>query len=77
MWSEIGLVLIAIAWLIQMIFSFSKKEGIVPSFILCYMAGVVILVFDGFVSGATWMAVLNLVTFVFAFLVLIAVSKKK
>lgn len=77
MWSELGLLIIVIAWLIQMIFSFSGRKGIVPSFILCYMAGVIILVVDSFMNKLTWIAILNLAAFVLALLALIAIHTKK
>lgn len=47
--SELGLVLIIIAWIVQFYHVWKNKKEILPSFVMIYALGVLLLVFDGFV----------------------------
>ncbi|MEI6731296.1 MAG: hypothetical protein WCK90_01315 [archaeon] len=46
-WVLIGLVVIAIAWIVQLVFSW-KSNKIQPAFIVLYMLGVLIMVVSGY-----------------------------
>ncbi len=75
--STIGLLLIAIAWLVQLYFVFKDDKEIKRTFIVMYMLGVALLVLDVAIFGSmkgTWTEIL---TFVAAGLVLIKISLKQ
>jgi hypothetical protein len=42
--AQAGLILIAIAWIVQLVISWKGNKAIHPVFILCYMVGVLALV---------------------------------
>jgi len=67
--SLIGLGVIVIAWVLEFFFM-GKKKKISPIFMGVYILGVGILVYDGFTSENTWLAVANLVSLVVAGIVL-------
>jgi len=73
----IGLILIVLAWIIQLAVLMKKKKSktINKWFILVYMIGALVLTYDGFTGGATSLAIANLVAVIVAFLVLIKLKK--
>lgn len=76
--SFIGLVLIAIAWLIQLVFSWKGNRVIHPVFIVFYMIGVLALVAADYAATKT-LSYFELLTFISAGLLLwriVAVKKK-
>jgi hypothetical protein len=56
--SNIGLGIIAGAWLIQFL-CLKKKQNISRAFVAGYISGVILLIWDGFRSGLTSLAWLN------------------
>ena len=48
-WVSIGLIVIALAWVAQLIRSWKTKE-IQPCFIILYMVGVLILIISGYIA---------------------------
>ena len=68
---SIGLVVIALAWLIQLVYAFLGKIDIRPEFIICYMIGVGMIVLS-YIKEGTWnsLSYFELGTFIAAFLVL-------
>ncbi len=70
--AQIGLILVAVAWLIQLVFAFRGNKDIRPEFIISYLVGVGLLVIS-YIQSNTWnaMSYLELGTFVAALLVLI------
>lgn len=77
MLSEIGLVLIAIGWLLQLNKVWAgKNKAICPQFVAAYIAGVALLVVDGFQAGLLNLALPNALCIVFAALVLWKISAK-
>jgi len=72
----IGLGVIVIAWILQVISSWRGKKEIKPSFLLIYALGAALLIIDGYVNDAKYLAILNLIALVGALLVLIKVSSK-
>jgi hypothetical protein len=73
----IGLGVIVLAWLVQFICVIQKKNKINTYFVFIYIIGVAVLVYDGFASELTSLAIANLVSLVVAGLVLIAILVKK
>ncbi len=67
--SLIGLGIIVAAWVIEF-FLMGKRKKISPIFIAVYIVGVGVLVYDGFTTGASEMALANLVSLVVAGIVL-------
>ncbi len=63
MLSNLGLGLIILAWLMQFGKMIISKRDVWPAFVLVYVLGVLLLVVDGFRSGLTTLAILNLVSF--------------
>jgi membrane-bound ClpP family serine protease len=68
---QIGLPLIAVAWLVQLFFSFRGKNDIRPEFIILYMMGVLLLVIQDSTIGLTIWSYLEIGTMVAAGLVLV------
>jgi len=73
--SLIGLSLLAIGWIVQLIYSWKGKSEIQSWFLIAYLFGVILLVVDGYMNNLTGMALLNLVTLVAAGLVLLKLNK--
>ena len=49
-----GLVLIALAWLLQLYFTYRGSKEIQKWFIILYIIGVILLVINDFMSGNTY-----------------------
>jgi hypothetical protein len=73
---EIGLPVIALAWLVQLGFALKGRKEIRPEFIVLYIIGVACLVAGDFLTGLTVLSYLEMGTLVAALLVLIKVLKK-
>lgn len=67
-----GLVLIAVAWIIQLIFSFKGDNRIKPAFIICYMIGVLALVIADYLE-TNILSYFEALTFIAAGIVLIKI----
>ncbi len=74
-WASIALIIIALAWLVQLILSWNSKK-IQPVFIALYMLGVLILVASGYLASAS-VSPYEIFTFIAAFIVLIRVISLK
>ena len=72
MLAQIGLIIIVIAWFIQLFFSLKGRKDITPGFIAAYLTGVGFLI-ASYVQGNSWnaMSYFELGTFIAALLVLI------
>lgn len=66
----IGLAIVIFAWILQF-FIMDKRKKISPYFVFVYSIGVIFLVYDGFSSGLTSLAVANLVSLVVSLAVFI------
>lgn len=71
-----GLVVIAIAWLIQMRFSWNGNKEIQPMFIIFYVIGVLILVTADYLEKST-LSYFELLTCIAAGLVLLKIKEAK
>ena len=72
-----GLILIAIAWLIQLCFVLKGNKKIQPLFIIIYIIGVSLLAYNGFVASGIAGAKFELASLIVSAVVLIAVLAKK
>jgi hypothetical protein len=61
MLSQIGLVLIIVAWILQGRTLTKKKKSLNKQFIVVYMIGIVFLILDGFKNDYLMLGILNLV----------------
>ncbi len=77
MLTTIGLLLITIAWLVQLYFSYKGETKITKSFIILYMLGVVFMVINGAVTNSLNSSWSELLTFLAAGLVLIKTFNNK
>lgn len=75
MLANLGLLAIIGGWVIQLLSINKKKNQVQPSFVAVYGLGVLLLVVDGFQSGLTNLAVLNLISLIIATLVLYRIIK--
>ncbi len=66
MLSQIGLIIIIIAWIFQVLSLRNGKNALSDKFVMIYSAGLVFLIVDGFVSGLESLAFLNLVVLLIA-----------
>jgi len=74
--ASIGLILIAVAWLIQLFFVIKGKKEIQPFFIIFYMLGVAFLVISAYLASSV-ISYYELGTLVAAAIVLVYSFKKK
>lgn len=76
--ASIGLIVIALAWIAQLVMSWKGNKNIQPAFIVLYMLGVLILVISGYL-GNMGISPYEVLTFIAALIVLVKVgmSKKK
>ena len=72
-----GLILITIAWLIQLYFVLKGNKKIQPLFIIVYIIGVFLLAYDGFVVSGIAGAKFELASLIASAIVLIALLAKK
>jgi hypothetical protein len=56
----IGLILIALAWVIQIRATFDNIHTIQPLFVKAYALGVLLITITAFREGEMWVAILNL-----------------
>jgi len=73
--SLVGLTLVIIGWLIQLA-KIDNNKKINKYFVKFYALGVLVLVYDGFASGLTSLAIANLVSLIVSILVLLKLMKK-
>jgi len=73
----IGLTIVSLGWLIQAIYSWKGRKDVQDWFLVLYLIGVAVLIFDGFVNDLAGMAILNLASFVFALIVWMKVNNSK
>ncbi len=75
---SIGLIVIGIAWIVQLVMSWKGNSKIQPAFILLYMLGVLLMLIAGY-RGNIGVSPYEVVTLFAALLVLIKIkfSKKK
>jgi hypothetical protein len=73
--SIIGLSIVIIGWLVQLV-KMKKDKKINKYFVMIYALGVLVLVYDGFASGLTNLAIANLISLVVSSLVLVKIMKK-
>ncbi|MFH1847073.1 MAG: hypothetical protein ABH869_05915 [Candidatus Omnitrophota bacterium] len=71
----IGLILVAVAWIVQLAFSWKGNKSINPLFIIVYMAGVVMLVIADYMQTSL-LSYFELLTLIAACIVLWKVLKK-
>jgi len=74
--ASVGLIVIALAWLIQLYQVLKINKNISPLFVVGYMVGVGMLVVSGYLAKAP-VSYFELGTLVMAAVVLIAVLRKK
>ncbi|MBN1373891.1 hypothetical protein JW962_00960 [Candidatus Dojkabacteria bacterium] len=68
-----GLVLIILAWLLQLM---SNEKTMNKGFLLVYIFGVAVLVYDGLNAGVTTMGLLNLISGILAAIVFMRIRKR-
>lgn len=74
-WVSVGLIVIALAWLVQLVMSWNSKK-IQPAFIILYMLGVLILMVSGYIAKLP-VSPYEIFTFIAAFVVLIRIFMLK
>jgi len=70
--AQIGLILIMVAWLIQLLLTLKGSNRIQPLFILCYMIGVLLMVLADYMATSV-LSYFEALTFAAAGIVLIKV----
>ncbi|MBS3141352.1 hypothetical protein J4405_04380 [Candidatus Woesearchaeota archaeon] len=74
--SLIGLGIIIVSWLIQFGYMLKGQKKIKANFVIVYILGVLVLVYDGFVNGLINLAIANILSGIAALLVLIKIKLK-
>jgi len=73
----IGLIVIAIAWIIQLVITAGKSKNLSIGFVCLYFIGVVLLAIGNFGLKSNAIAILNIVLAILALLTVIFYPKKK
>ena len=73
--AQTGLVLIAVAWIVQLGVSWKGNKNIQPAFIIAYMAGVLALVIADYMATSV-LSYFELLTLIAASIVLFKTLKK-
>lgn len=73
---SIGLIVIGLAWIVQLVMSWKGNNKIQPAFILLYMLGVLLMLMAGYM-GNLGVSPYEVVTLFTALLVLIKISFSK
>lgn len=71
----IGLLLIAAAWIFQLVHIRRFGNKLCTKFLKLYILGVILLIVDGFINGLTAIAALNLIALALASVALFRVRK--
>jgi lipid-A-disaccharide synthase-like uncharacterized protein len=58
--TSIGLIMIAVAWLIQFLLMTKKDRSVQNLFLFIYGLGSLVLVYDAYISGVGEVAIMNL-----------------
>ena len=74
---EIGLILIMLAWFIQLVFLFKNKREIHPLFVIAYMLGVLLLVYESWKTNGISASKYEIITLIAAPIVLVKILMKK
>lgn len=74
-WVSVGLIVIALAWVAQLVLSWNSKK-IQPSFIVLYMLGVLVLMVSGYLAKLP-VSPYEIFTFIAALVVLVRVLTLK
>ena len=74
--AEIGLILVAASWIVQLAFSWKGNKSINPFFIIIYISGVILLVIADYLQTNV-LSYFELLTLIAAGIVLLKISKKK
>ena len=74
--ATLGLVLIILAWAIQLVLVYQKKFQLNPLFVLIYCFGILALVIDGYSSGLSMLATLNLIVLMLGAAILYLIRDK-
>ena len=74
--AQVGLVLIMVAWLIQLGFSLKGTNQIQPAFIICYMLGVLAMVVSDYLRTSV-LSYFEALTFIASGIVLVKVLVAK
>ena len=75
--TNFGLLIIALAWVIQFVSMHKKGKEIAPAFLGVYSLGLIILVLDSWQGGVSYASALNLASLIIALMVFSKVSEKK
>ena len=74
--SLVGLGIIVVSWLIQFGYMLKGQKKIKDYFVIAYILGVIVLVYDGFVNGLMNLAIANILSGIAALLVLIKIKMR-
>lgn len=75
--SIVGLIVVAIGWIVQLLYSLKGGKKLKESFLVVYCVGVLLIVIENYMQSKTDLATLNLLVLIIAVLVLITAYFKK
>lgn len=71
----VGLTIISVAWILQFVYLNNNEQKITVLFPLLYSVGILLLVIEGFMTGSTTVASLNVISLLISFLVFLKINK--
>jgi len=73
----IGLGVIAIAWILQLVYSWRGKKDIQTKFLIIYAIGTALLIIDCYLNDFRWTGIFNTIVLMLSLILLIKISYKK
>ncbi|MBS3078533.1 hypothetical protein J4218_00250 [Candidatus Pacearchaeota archaeon] len=72
----IGLGVIAIAFILQLVYSWKGKKDIQPKFLIVYAIGTALLIIDCYLNDLRWTGIFNTIVLMISLILLIRISAK-
>jgi len=72
----IGLGVIAIAWILQLVYSWKGKKDIQSKFLIVYAIGTALLIIDCYLNDFRWTGIFNTIVLMLSLILLIRIGSK-
>jgi len=73
----IGLGVIAIAWILQLVYSWRGKKDVQSKFLIIYSIGTALLIIDCYLNDLRWTGIFNTIVLMISLIILIRISSRK
>ena len=73
----IGLSVIALGWILQLVYSWKGKKDIQSKFLIVYSIGTALLIIDCYLNDLRWTGIFNTIVLMISLIILIKISPKQ